>query len=262
MNFLRLLMIMTVAGAVAHTSAWGQEVAPAPAPEQKAFETKLSLGATLTDGNSETMQVNGSLITEGEKKGLGSVRAGIEANYGETTTKTINEAGVVTENSDTTIKNANLFVGAKKTITELTFWSINASTLYDDIAEIDYRATLAPGLGFYLVKNDTASLSIEAGPAYIWEKVSGVTDNYLALRLGERFDYAFSDTAKVWQSAEYLPKADDFGDYLLNVEVGAEAALNSTMSLRLVLQNKHDSTPGAGLEKNDLVLIGGLGVKL
>ena len=103
---------------------------------------------------------------------------------------------------------------------------------------------------------------MEVGPAYVWEKVSGVTDNYLALRLGERFDYAISDTAKIWQSLEYLPKADDFGDYLLNVEVGAEAAMNSTMSLRLVLQNKHDSTPGDGLEKNDLVLIGGIGVTL
>ena len=262
MKCLRLLMVVAVAGTVAGMTALGQEVAEEQAPAKGSFETKLSIGATLTDGNSETMQANSSLITEGEKEGFGSVRAGIEANYGETTTKTTDADGVVTENSDTTIKNANIFVGTKKTITELTFWSINASTLYDDIAEIDYRATLSPGLGFYLIKNDTTSLSMEVGPAYVWEKVSGVTDNYLALRLGERFDYAISDTAKIWQSLEYLPKADDFGDYLLNVEVGAEAAMNSTMSLRLVLQNKHDSTPGDGLEKNDLVLIGGIGVTL
>ncbi len=262
MKSLRLLMMVAVAGIVAEMTVLGQEVASEQAPAKGVFETKLSIGATLTDGNSETMQANSSLITEGEKEGLGSVRAGIEANYGETTTRTTDAEGVGSENSDTTIKNANIFAGAKKTITELTFWSINASTLYDDIAGIDYRATLAPGLGFYLVKNDTTSLSVEAGPAYIREKVSGVTDNYMALRIGERFDYAFSETAKVWQSAEYLPKADDFGDYLLNVEVGAEAALNTSMSLRLVLQNKHDSTPGDGLEKNDLVLIGGIGVTL
>ncbi len=262
MKYSYLLRVVAVAGTVSGMAAFGQEAAPEQAAAQGVFETKLSIGATLTDGNSETMQVNSSLITEGEKEGFGSVRAGIEANYGETTTKTTDADGVVTENSDTTIKNANIFVGTKKTITELTFWSVNASTLYDDIAEIDYRVTLAPGLGMYLVKDDTMSLSVEAGPAYIWEKVSGVTDDCLALRLGERFDYAFSDTSKIWQSLEYLPKADNFGSYLMNVEVGAEAALNGSMSLRLVLQSKYDSTPGEGLERNDLVLIGGIGVTL
>ena len=34
--------------------------------------------------------------------------------------------------------------------------------------------------------------------------------------------------------------------------------MNNRVSLRIVLQNKHDSTPGEGLESNDLVLIGGV----
>lgn len=248
---LRLLM---VTGAFAALTASAQE--------QGTFATKLSLGATLTDGNSETMQANASLVTEGEKEDLGSVRAGLEANYGETTTKATDEAGVVTESTDTTIENARLFAGAKKTISARTYGSVDASVLYDDVAEIDYRAMISPGLGVYLVKTESTSLSVDAGPAYIWEDVAGVTDDYMAVRFSERIDHAFSKTAKVWQSAEFVPKADDFGDYILNVEVGAEAAMNSRMNLRLVLQNKHDSTPGAGLEENDLVLIGGVSVTL
>jgi len=246
-------MILGVVTAFVSTTALGQE--------QGAFATKLSVGATMTDGNSETMQANASLATEGEKEGLGSVRAGVEANYGETTV-TADEAGVTTENTDTTIENVRIFSGARKTITPRTFASIDASVLYDDIAQIDYRATVAPGLGVYVVKNESTSLSVDAGPAFIWEEVAGVADDYLAVRFGERVDHAFSKTAKAWQSAEYLPKADDFGDYLLNVEVGAEAAMNSKLNLRLVLQNKHDSTPGEGLEKNDLVLIGGISLSL
>ena len=101
-------------------------------------------------------------------------------------------------------------------------------------------------------------MSLDAGPAYIWEDVAGVTDDYVAMRFGQRLEHAFSETANAWQSAEYIPKADDFEDFLLNLEVGAEAALSSRLNLRVVLQNKHDSTPGESLKKNDLVLIGGL----
>jgi len=230
--------------------------------EQGSFSTKLTVGATLTDGNSETMQANASLVTEGEKEGLGSVRAGLEGNYGEATTSATDDAGVETETTDTTIENARIFAGAKKTITEWTYGSVDASVLYDDIAAIDYRAMIGPGLGLYIIKGASMSLSVDAGPTYIWEEVDGITDDYLAVRFAERADYKFSDTAKTWQSAEYLPRADDFGDYLLNIEVGAEAALNSHLSLRIVLQSKHDSTPGEGLEKTDLVLIGGIGVSL
>jgi len=217
------------------------------------FKHTLSLGVTLTDGNSDTLQANAALVTEGEKEGLGSVRTGIEANYGEST---------VDGATETTIENARLFANVKKTISPRTFASLDGSLLYDDIAAIDYRAILAPGVGSYLVKNDSTALYFEVGPAYVWEKVADESDDYLALRLAQRVDHALSPTARMWQSAEYLPKADDFDDYLLTAEVGVEAAVNTRVNLRLVLQNKYDSTPAMDLEKNDLTLIAGIGVSL
>ena len=223
------------------------------AQEDAAFKSTLSAGVTLTEGNSETLQANVGLVTEGEKEGLGSVRAGIEANYGESTVDGVKE---------TTVNNARAFAGVRKTITPRTFGALDGSILQDDIADIDYRATLGPGLGTYLVKKEKTSLSIEAGPAYIWEDVGGVREDYFAFRFAERLDYALSETAKIWQSLEYLPRSDDFGDYLLNAELGVEAAMTTRLNLRLVLQNKYDSTPGEDLEKNDLTLIAGISVSL
>lgn len=224
-----------------------QEATPA------GFKTSLAVGMTLTDGNSETMQANGALLTEGEKEGLGSVRAGVEGKYGEST---------VDENKDTTVENVRTFANVKKTISPRTFGSVNGEVLYDDIAQIDYRATLGPAAGVYLVKNDKASLSVEAGPSYIWEETAGVRDDYLALRFAERADYALSKTSRLWQSAEYIPSADYVEDYLLNAEIGAEAAMNTRLNLRLVLQDKYDNTPGAALEKNDVTLVAGVSVTL
>lgn len=217
------------------------------------FKSTLSVGVSLTDGNSETLQANAAIITEGEKTGLGSVRAGIEGNYGEST---------VDDQKDTTVENARVFSNVKKTISTMTFGYMDGSVLYDDIAQIDYRATIGPGLGVYLLKNDKSSFSIEIGGSYIWESVADVSDNYFAIRFAERFSHAISGTAKIWQSAEYLPKANDFQDYLLTAELGAESAMTERLNMRIVIQDKFDSTPGAELEKNDLALIAGISLSL
>lgn len=217
------------------------------------FKTSLSIGAALTGGNSETMNANGALVTEGEKVGLGSVRAGLEAKYGENT---------VAEVTETAVENARVFGNVKKTFSPLTFGYVDGSVMYDSIADVDYRATLGPGLGAYLLKDERVSLSAEGGASYVWEKVAGESDDYLALRVGERITYALGPTAKLWQSAEYLPRADDFGDYLLSAELGAESALSSRVNMKLVLQDKYDSTPAEGMKNNDVSLIAGVSVSL
>ena len=217
------------------------------------FKNTFTAGLALTDGNSETMQINSALITEGEKERLGSLRAGLEGNYGESKVDGVKE---------TTVENARLFANVKKTITRRTFAFLDGSLLYDDIAQIDYRGVIAPGVGVYLIKNAQTALFVEAAPAYVWEKVVDETDDYPAFRFAERIEHEFSPVTRVWQSMEYLPKADDFKDYLLNSELGAEAALNSRMKLRIVLQNKYDSTPGDDLKKNDLALIAGISLAL
>ena len=47
------------------------------------WKTTLSAGGTLTKGNSDTIKGNVSLLLEGEKEELGSLRLGGELNYGE-----------------------------------------------------------------------------------------------------------------------------------------------------------------------------------
>ena len=52
------------------------------------------------------------------------------------------------------------------------------ATGQDNIADVDYRVTVSPGLGYFLMKEADASLSAEIGPGYLWEKVAGVEDDY------------------------------------------------------------------------------------
>ena len=244
----------------ANKEAAAEEAAPA------GWATALNAGLTLTDGNSETLAANVGLKTEGAQEGLGSVLAGAEFNYGESTvrTKTVDEAGgeTVAETDEKTVENAKLFANVKKTLSPRTFLSLDGTALYDDVADVDYRATLGPGLGFYAVKNDKRELSLEAGPSYVWEEVGGARDDYLALRFAERYVCQALPNAKLVQSLEYLPEAEDFDNYLLVGEIGVEAAMSDRLSLRVVLQSKYDNTPAEGKERNDLSLIAGIGMHL
>ena len=48
---------------------------------------------------------------------------------------------------------------------------------------------------------------------------------------------------------------DDFQNYLLIAEIGAEAALTEQMSLRGTLQDTYDNVPAKGRKQNDIKLI-------
>ena len=228
-------------------------IAQVPAGEKPTIENSLNAGLSLTDGNSETMRATASILSAGEQDTFGSYRVGVEVNYGESRTG---------DTKDSDVDNGKFFGNAKRTLSSRTFASLDLTALYDHIAEVDYRVTAGPGVGAYLVKSSVLALSVECGPSYLWEKVAGLTDDYVVLRITERLDWKISDTAKAWESVQVLPRIDDFGNSLLTAEVGIEAAINSRMSLRLVLEDKYDSEPADGLKENDLSLIAGLGVKL
>ena len=253
---MKKIWLMMVALALAGSASAAEKKASAEKSDEvakKGLVTSLSAGLTLTDGNSETLAANAALKTEGEKEGLGSVLAGVEGNYGEST---------VDEVQDTTVENAKAYANVKKTLSPMTFGYLDASVLYDDVALIDYRATVGPGLGAYLLKDDKRTLTLEAGPSYVWEEVDGASDDYLALRFAERHTCQISKTAKLVQSLEYVPAAEDFDDYLLTGEIGVEAAMTDRVSLKVVVQDKYDSTPAEGTEHNDVSVIAGIGFTL
>lgn len=213
----------------------------------------LNAGLTLTDGNSESLRANAGILWEGKKDAFGSVRVGAEGNYGESR---------VDGTKDTDIENARAFANARKTLSEMTFVALNTSAFYDRLALVDYRFIVGPGVGSVLFKNESTELSVEFGPAYLWEKVDDEREDFWVIRLAQRLDIQLSETARLWQQAEYLPKAGDIEDYLLNSEIGVEAAINTLVNLRLVLQSAYDSKPALDRERHDLTFIGGLSIKL
>ena len=228
------------------------KIATAPTAAEKApvaaKENSIALGLTMTDGNSDTLLGNISLLSL-RNRDPHSLRLGLDYAYGE-------------DNNEKNTDNAKGVAEYRYRMSDRAYAFGTLSVLSDDIADIDYRVVLAAGPGYYLMKDDRVTLGLEAGPAYITEKVGGEDNDDLALRVGERYDRVLSPTAKCWQALEYLPVVDDFDDYLMNFEIGVEAAINSSASIRLVVKNAYDSTPAVDREKSDTTVIGALAYQL
>jgi putative salt-induced outer membrane protein YdiY len=234
-------------------SVLAQEVKPVPA-----WDTTVAAGVNLSRGNTRNMLVNGSVVSACKRE-KNEVKVGVEVNYGETEVTTTND----TKKMDTNVQNSRAFMEYHRLLNERTYAYLNSEIRNDDIANLDYRLMVGPGMGQSLLKSDTQTLGVELGISYIQEQLAGVkADDYLALRVAEKYELKMSGTAKVWQSFEYLPDFEDFGRYLLNAELGAEAAMNARLSLRIVAQDKYNSEPAVGRKPNDFQLIGGLTYKL
>jgi putative salt-induced outer membrane protein YdiY len=81
---------------------------------------------------------------------------------------------------------------------------------------------------------------------------------YLSLRLADRFEHKLSNGARVWEKAEILPQVTKFENFLVNAEVGAEAALTKTFSLQVTLQDNFVNQPAPGRKDNDVKIISSL----
>ncbi|HMP75207.1 MAG TPA: DUF481 domain-containing protein [Kiritimatiellia bacterium] len=233
----KLIAAVLVAGVL---SAHAEEKAPS--------ENSIALGVTMTDGNSDTLLATVGLEHNRKRDGY-SLRLALDGAYGE-------------DKDETTTENVKGVGEYRKLLSERAYILGSLSALYDSIADVDYRVIVGVGPGYFLMKDEAASLGVEVGPAFIAEEVGGVESEEWALRVGQRYERQLSPTAKTWQSLEYLPLVDDFDDYLLNAEIGIEAAINSRASIRLVVKNAYDSTPAADAEKSDTTLIGALAFQL
>ena len=220
-------------------------VGPARAADRKQqWDSSAALGFNLTSGNSDTLLFTAQLQTEREyEKDIW--RLGATASYGENDgTKSTEKAAAEAE--------------YQRLLSERLYAGLRLDIAHDAIAGIDYRATVSPSIGSYFIKSALTRLSAEIGPSFVTEKTSDGRRNYFALRLGERFEHKFNDNAKVWQAVEIFPQVDDFSNFIARAEVGAEAALNSKISVRVVVKDEYDNQPADNRKSNDVAVISSL----
>ena len=214
------------------------------ATNKPAWESSISAGLSLTKGNSDTLLTTAAFKTR-IKTPANEFMFGVDGAYGESDSVKNNETlhGVSQYN--------HLF-------SDRFYAFLNVEGLHDGIADLQYRFTFSPGAGYYLVKTTNTTFAGEFGPGLITQRLGGVDTTYATLRLAERFEHKLNDGARIWEKAEILPQANKLQNFLVNAEVGAEAALTKTFSLRVALQDNFVNQPAPSRKKNDVRLISGV----
>jgi putative salt-induced outer membrane protein YdiY len=212
------------------------------------WESSVSAGVTLTRGNSQTALFTADAQTQ-KKTPENEYLLGLGGAYG-------------TQTSKETVNDYKALGQWNHLFTERFFGYVRAEALRDIIANLDYRFTIGPGVGYYLIKETNTTFAVEGGGAFTARHFSGRGDDtYMTLRLAERFEHKFSAGARVWESVEILPQVDKFDNYLINAEIGAEAALTKSFSLKAYLQDTYQNRPAPGKLKNDAKVIAAVAYK-
>jgi putative salt-induced outer membrane protein YdiY len=127
----------------------------------------------------------------------------------------------------------------------------------------DYRYQYLPalGIGYTFIDNKKIQLSAHGGVALRIIKYysSGNKEDDLALKLGNRFTWAFSKTAELKQSLEWIPEFSALGDYFLQAELSLAASLGGHWAISITISETYDSAPiSPDIEKSDTTITAGI----
>jgi len=217
------------------------------------WESVAALGFTLTRGNSQTLLATATAGTR-KKWGKNELSFGADGTYGEST---VNGQNTVNANS------AHGFAQYNRLFTERFYGYGRVDGMFDDVADIYYRATVSPGVGYYFINNTNCDLSLEVGPGYIWENVGGKENQYAIVRVGEKFHLKLSDRARFVETAEWLPEADYIKNYIVNFMAGIDTDITADKkaTLGVFVYDTYDNIPAPGRVCNDIKLVVAMGYK-
>jgi len=217
--------------------------------------SSAAVGVTLTRGNSDTTMASADARTE-DKWDANDLSLGANGLYGDEKNR---GASGTTETADL----LHGFAQYNRVFADNFYGFFRVDGLHDGLADIQYRLTLSPGIGYYFVKEKNTEVSVEVGPGWIDEKLGHTYENFAVLRLAEKIRQTISDRSRMWETLEYLAQMDKLDNYIMNAEIGIEADLtkNKKLGLRCTLDDSYNNVPAAGRLKNDLKLITSLAYK-
>jgi putative salt-induced outer membrane protein YdiY len=247
------VVIVTVTNIVTITNILTKPLAapvssPSGQPPKYPWESSITAGLTLTRGNSSTLLVTGGAQTH-KKTPANEITFGADGAYG--VNNSVKDVDTIHGSGQYNHLFSDRFYGYAR-----------AEGLHDGVANLQYRVTIGPGAGYYLIKETNTTFAVELGSSFVNQRLGDVDDNYATLRLAERFEHKFTGyNARLWENVEVLPQVDKLDNYIMNGEIGIESAISKSVSLKTFLVDNFNNQPAAGREKNDVKLVSGITYK-
>ena len=241
--------ILAAAGMMVAFAETSTNTSPAKTATEPKYPWKssVSAGLTLTRGNKSSTLFSVDFLTQ-RKTPTDEYMIGFGGAYG-------------SQNSKDTVNNYLLFGQWNHLFTDRFYGYGRTDALRDRIKDIDYRLSIGPGLGYYLIKDTNTLLAVEAGGAVEFERLGHRDDFYATVRLAERFEQKFTDRARLWERVEFLPQVDKFDNYVINFQIVIETTISKSFRMKTYLDDSYANRPAAAHQKNDAKIVAAVSYK-
>lgn len=136
---------------------------------------------------------------------------------------------------------------------------------YDRFQFLDLRVVLGGGLGYDLVKTETARLALIAGVNWNREKFGPAapavpfTRNSAEAFWGNDFAYKLNTRTTLTQAFRMFNNLSNTGEYRINFDIGAATSLRRWLTWNIALSDRYLSNPVPGRKNNDFLYSSGIG---
>lgn len=211
------------------------------------WDIRGALGFTLTDGNSDTIQLTVGADAKREwilwKLGM---KLGIL--YGES-------------DGDQTASEWIFLERLERKLSEKATIFQDLLLEHDEEEDLRYRIQLTLGYNRRLVKKETFELWGNVGGGVLYEEFFDASETEAIAQLGIDFTWQITKQLKYTQVITFYPSLSEGGEYRLYWESVFTTPISDRFDLRLTILDRYDSNPQTGVEKNDLTIAISLAVK-
>jgi len=200
------------------------------------WDTSVNVGMNATGGNTDSVLLGLGFNTNTEIDGWNhSISA--STSYGES------DGEIITDKNE-------IKLGTKRFVIDSGYISADTSFFRDDVAGIDYRLMIGPGIGYQFDIDKTVN-DVNLGVVYELEN----SESIIGLRLYGKSVYVVTEDLRVWGSLEYIPNVIDWGDFRTDIELGVKVKAIEAHSIQAVVKDRFVSEPSDGKDSNDIELM-------
>lgn len=210
------------------------------ANEPGEWEGSISLGGTLTSGNTDKSSIALS-ISGDQRLPNDRYRGSINLNYAK-------------EGDEVTERNIHGFVQADHFITPQVYGYLNTELTKDIIGkDLNLRAVVGPGVGLQVCETDQTEISVEGGLAYFSEDLdSGEDSQWMTTRFAGNFKHEISDNVSFKDTGVLNTDIEHLDDYKFRNEATLSTALAANWNLNLTNIFQYESDPADNVEHRDI----------
>jgi putative salt-induced outer membrane protein YdiY len=136
-----------------------------------------------------------------------------------------------------------------------------ASCGFDEVRRIDFQYEAGPGVGVRVLTRTNLTLSLESGLNYqAQERADDEDVDSLYLRAANNLTWKISPRLTFSEKFEFFLDGDDPEEFRLRLDATLSLKVLENISLNLTVLDIFDTSPAAGVDKNELQIRSSIGI--